>query len=143
MPSKRPPAASVRSCGSSSVIAVLRRSSAGRLANSWITLPSAAVIAISGPIGSAPWDTHGCTSTPASATPHERPRQKAVLDDRQSFLGVLEIAGAGEHEDEVRDGAAERECRPAGRLRERIYAGVRGGKPCRDLRGHSHYIPDL
>ena len=50
-------------------MAVFSRSSAGLLASSWITFASAAVIAISGPIGRAPCDTHGRTSTPASVTP--------------------------------------------------------------------------
>src|SRR5688572_27225010 len=43
------------------------RATAGLPASSWITFPSPAVIAISGPIGRAPCDTHAATRTPDSA----------------------------------------------------------------------------
>ena len=69
IPSRSPCAAIALSSKSSSVIASLRRSSAGLLASSSITFPSAAVTTISGPIGRAPCDTQGRTSTPRSATP--------------------------------------------------------------------------
>ena len=59
----------------------------GRLASSCITLPSQAVITISGPIGRAPCDTHGRTSTPRE---RRRPPRR-VLD----LAAVQQHAAAG------------------------------------------------
>ncbi len=69
MPSSRPRAASSRSSSDSAAITSPSRSIAGLLASSWITLPSAAVIVISGPSGVAPCDTQGRTSTPERYAP--------------------------------------------------------------------------
>ena len=51
------------------VTASWRRAIAGLPASSSITFPSPAVIAISGPTGRAPCDTHAATRTPESASP--------------------------------------------------------------------------
>ena len=60
---------------SSDAIASRSRSIAGRLASSSITLPSAAVIVISGPTGAAPCETQG-----SIATPDERARDRALVE---------------------------------------------------------------
>src|SRR5215207_8375476 len=69
MPISRPPWTSSSSSAERDSIVSRSVSSAGRPASSSITLPSAEVIVSSGPIGVAPWDTHGSTSTPSSRTP--------------------------------------------------------------------------
>ena len=68
-PSAARPATSARSAAGSVSIVSRSLSSAGLPASSRMTLPSAAVIVSSGPIGAAPCDTHGSISTPSSRTP--------------------------------------------------------------------------
>ena len=68
-PSAARPAPERGPSGGSSSIVSRSFSSAGLPASSRITWPSAAVIVSSGPIGAAPWDTHGSSSTPSSRTP--------------------------------------------------------------------------
>ena len=43
-----------------------------------------------------------------SAAAHERARRQALVHVREASLGVLQVGGAGEHEDEVRGRAAKR-----------------------------------
>ena len=69
IPTSRPPWTSRRSSGGSSSIVSRSFSSAGLPASSPITWPSPAVIVSSGPIGAAPCETIGSTSTPSSRTP--------------------------------------------------------------------------
>ena len=69
IPTSSPPWTSRRSSGGSSSIVSRSFSSAGLPASSPITWPSPAVIVSSGPIGAAPCETIGSTSTPSSRTP--------------------------------------------------------------------------
>src|SRR5436190_12434186 len=85
MPRRSPSAASAWSRGSSDAIASPSRSTAGFEASSETTLPSAAVIVISGPTGAAPCETQGSTLKPPSeqATappPSTSPPAKSVPD---------------------------------------------------------------
>src|SRR5215213_2597813 len=69
MPISRPPWTSASSDAGRDSIVSRSVSSAGRPASSSITLPSAEVIVSSGPMGVAPWETHGRTSTSSRRTP--------------------------------------------------------------------------
>src|SRR5215208_910767 len=69
MPISSPPWTSASSSTERASIVSRSVSSAGRPASSSMMLPSAEVIVSSGPIGVAPWETHGSTSTPSSRTP--------------------------------------------------------------------------
>ena len=75
MPISRPPWTSARSSAGSASIVSRSFSSAGLPASSLMTWPSAAVIVSSGPIGDAPCDTHGSSSTPSQ--PHA---DRALVD---------------------------------------------------------------
>ena len=91
IPISSPPCTSSRSSAGSVSIVSRSFSSAGLPASSSMMLPSAAVIVSSGPIGAAPWDTHGSISTPSSRTP-----DRALLEhvDRRGTAPRRRRAGA-------------------------------------------------
>src|SRR4051794_14009721 len=73
MPISSPPSTRSRSAWERPSIASRSFESAGLPASSPMMWPSAAVTVSSGPIGAAPCDTHGSTSTPSSRTPTAPP----------------------------------------------------------------------
>src|SRR4051794_6123828 len=73
MPIRSPPSTRSRSAWDRLSIASRSLDRAGLPASSPMTCPSAAVTVSSGPIGAAPCDTHGSTSTPSSRTPTAPP----------------------------------------------------------------------
>src|SRR3954447_19781018 len=73
MPIRSPPSTRSRSAWDRLSIASRSLDRAGLPASSPMTCPSAAVTVSSGPMGAAPWDTHGSTSTPSSRTPTAPP----------------------------------------------------------------------
>src|SRR3954447_3355460 len=73
MPIRSPPSTRSRSAWDRLSIASRSLDRAGLPASSPMMWPSAAVTVSSGPIGAAPCDTHGSTSTPSSRTPTAPP----------------------------------------------------------------------